>query len=289
MKKKLLSLLLVGVMTCSVLTGCTTSNNKTELPKEGTALKGNELEIESSQGTEQPTDDIEQSTEEIVEEETTLPEGTYVREVKDGLIKEIQGDDNTSYYKVAWGNERVSGTKTDLNIEFQSVSNIGSWVDKGDDSGVWRYINEDYWATVVVWGGGLIPSNDEKLFTIDETNIEDIKKILNGIHVYEDTLSVRKDDNYVAATVKIDRTEAGLSGYATIIDDLNTNLRWIVQFIMFTDEADYDMLKASAESLVIGLDFNKESLEKEVKVSDEPLIIFPQIENDQVGETSTTN
>lgn len=272
MKKKLLSLLLIGVMTCSTLVGCTTSSNTTKMPKEGTELKDKDktkVETES-------TEEITSSTEEVADAETVLPEGTYVRAVKDGFIKEIQSGDGLSHYKISWGNEKVTGTKTDLNIEFQSVSNLGSWTDENEDSGVWRYIDGETWVTALAWGCGVIPSSDNKLMTIDETNIEDIKEILSTMTVHEDTISIRKSDNYVAATMKVDRTEAGLSGYVTIIDDLETDLRWIVQFLMLTDVADYDMLKASAESLTIGSDFDRTSLEAEVKISDEPLIISPQ-------------
>ena len=275
MKKKILSLLLIGVMTCSTLVGCTTGSRTTEMPKEGTELKDKdktEIETESTE-----TGDVNSSTEgEVTDAETVLPEGTYVRAVKDGFIKEIQSGDGLSHYKLSWGNEKVTGTQTDLNIEFQSISNLGSWTDENEDSGVWRYINGDEWVTALAWGCGIIPSSDNKLMTIDETNVEDIKSILSTMTVYEDTLSIRKSDNYVAATMKVDRTEAGLSGYVTIIDDLETDLRWIVQFLMLTDAADYDMLKASAESLTIGSDFDRASLEAEVKLSAEPLVISPQ-------------
>ena len=291
MKKKLLSLLLIGVMTCSTLVGCTTSSNTTEMPKEGTELKDKdktEVETES-------TEEVTSSTEEVTDVETALPEGTYVRAVKDGFIKEAQSGDGLSHYKISWGNEEVTGTKTDLNIEFQSVSNLGSWTDENEDSGVWRYIDGETWVTALAWGCGVIPSSDNKLMTIDETNVEDIKAILSTMTVHEDTISIRKSDNYVAATMKVDRTEAGLSGYVTIIDDLETDLRWIVQFLMLTDVADYDMLKLSAESLAIGSDFDRTSLEAEVKISDEPLIISPQEgetnkdSNETSEEASTEN
>lgn len=291
MKKKLLSLLLIGVIACSTLVGCTTSSNTTEMPKEGTELKDKdktEVETES-------TEEVTSSTEEVTDVETVLPEGTYVRAVKDGFIKEVQSGDGLSHYKISWGNEEVTGTQTDLNIEFQSISNLGSWTDENEDSGVWRYIDGETWVTALAWGCGVIPSSDNKLMTIDETNVEDIKAILSTMTVYEDTISMRKSDNYVAATMKVDRTEAGLSGYVTIIDDLETDLRWIVQFLMLTDVADYDMLKASAESLTIGSDFDRTSLEAEVKISDEPLIISPQEgetnkdSNETSEEASTEN
>lgn len=291
MKKKLLLLLLIGVMACSTLVGCTTSSNTTEMPKEGTELKDKdktEVETES-------TEEVTSSTEEVTDVETVLPEGTYVRAVKDGFIKEVQSGDGLSHYKISWGNEEVTGTQTDLNIEFQSISNLGSWTDENEDSGVWRYIDGETWVTALALGCGVIPSSDNKLMTIDETNVEDIKAILSTMTVYEDTISMRKSDNYVAATMKVDRTEAGLSGYVTIIDDLETDLRWIVQFLMLTDVADYDMLKLSAESLAIGSDFDRTSLEAEVKISDEPLIISPQEgetnkdSNETSEEASTEN
>lgn len=281
--RKALSIIIIGALICSALSGCTSSNLE-EVPKEGTELVA-DTKTEETETLENETQySVEETSESESESaEIVLPKGTYVRAVKDGFIKEIQEDDGLSYYKVSWGNSKVTGTETDLNFEFLSIPNIGSWKYEDEESGVWRYISDDIWFTTVVWGGGMIPSNESTLITIDKTNIEDIKSILNGMIVYEETLSTRRTDKYAAATVKIDRVEAGLSGYMTIIDDLEKEMRWLVQFIMLTGKADYDILKMSAESVVIGSDFSKESLEKQLEFSETP-VVYPKPEEVTQGQ-----
>lgn len=277
MKKRILSLLLIGAMTCSMLVGCGTSNNTTEAPKEGTTLENNKVndttETEETKGTEETT--------ETISSDIVLNDNTTVREVKDGYIKEIQNNDGTSYYKVAYASEQVTGTSDELDIEFQSISNLGSWTSEGDDSGVWRYINGDDgdWVTALVWGGGQVSD-----MTIDTINFEDIKAMLGSMNVYQDTLTTRKTDKYAAATVKVDRVDAGLSGYVTIIDNLETSMRWIVQFLQFTDDADYEMLENSAKSVTLGSDFSIETLAEEAKVSPEPYVV----ENTDDGTQTST-
>lgn len=267
MKKRILSLLLIGTMTCSMLVGCGTSNNTADIPKEGTELKDNE--VKDTTETEEATNN-EETTEETVSDNTVLNDNTTVREVKDGYIKEIQNGDGTSYYKVAYASEEVTGTSDELDIEFQSISNLGSWTDENEDSGVWRYINGDdgTWVTTLVWGGGQVSD-----MTIDTISFEDIKAMLGSMNVYQDTLTTRKTDKYAAVTVKVDRVDAGLSGYVTIIDNLETSMRWVVQFLEFTDVADYEMLENSAKSVTLGSDFNIESLTEEAKVSAEPYVV----------------
>ena len=261
--KKLLSLMIVGTLACSMLAGC--SSTPEELPKEGTVVGTQSTETSEVVNNETPS----------VDETVTavLPEGTYVREVRDGFIKEIQSGDGKSVYKIAYGNAQVTGTESDLCITFSSMSNIGSWSDAAEDSGVWRYIDEGMWLTAVVWAAGYIPETPEQAITIDTTNIEDIKALLNAYTVYEDTLELRKADNYAAATVKVDRVDAGLSGYVTVIDDFETGLRWIVQFLMLSESADMDLLHETAKSLAIGTDFDRVSLSEEAKISAKPYTV----------------
>lgn len=275
--------MIIGTLTCSMLAGCGSTTE--ELPKEGTVVETQETEKNEVVNAETPSDtttDTATATATATAEETVtavLPEGTFVREVKDGFIKEIQSGDGKSTYKIAYGNAQVTGTESDLCITFNSIPNIGSWTDELEDSGVWRYIKEDEWFTAVVWAAGYtpevrdIPDEKGRAITIDKSSIEDIKSLLNVYTVFEDTLELRTADNYAAATVKVDRVDAGLSGYVTIIDDFETGLRWIVQFLMLSESADMDLLHESAKSVAIGTDFDRASLSEEAKVSTKPLVI----------------
>lgn len=267
MVKKVLSLLMVGTLACSMLAGC--GSGTEELPKEGTGVEVQENQNTENNGTAENIQPSEDGNDGAV---TALPEGTYVRVVRDGFIKESQNGDGTSHYKIVYGNEAATGTQNDLLLEFSSIQNIGSWEDENADSGVWRYIDDTTWMTTAIWGGGLVPSVDNSPLTIDNTNIEDIKAMLQGITVYEDTVEARTADNYSAITVRVDRVDAGLSGYVTILDDKESSLRWIIQFLMLSDSADLDMLKETAKSVAIGKGFNRETLEEESKISDKPFV-----------------
>lgn len=274
--KKLLSLMIVGALTCSMLVGC--GSTPEELPKEGTVVGTQETEKSEVVNSETPSADEADKNVTAV-----LPEGTFVREVKDGFIKEIQSGDGKSTYKIAYGNAQVTGTESDLCVTFNSIANIGSWTDELEDSGVWRYIEENIWFTAVVWAAGYTPETPEQAITIDKTNFEDIKALLSVYTAFEDTLELRTADNYAAATVKVDRVDAGLSGYVTIIDDFETGLRWIVQFLMLSESADMDLLHESAKSVAIGTDFDRASLSEEAKVSAEPYVV--SLETSETSET----
>lgn len=274
MRRKAISLLIIGAITSSVLTGC---NSKTdEATKEGIELSTEivEQDNESNTNTDENSNISAGPSEGFIDESiVTLPKDTYVREVKDGYIKEIQYEDGASYYKVAWGNEEVTGTQTDLLLEFKSMQNIGSWSEENPDSGVWRYIDEDKWFTTAIWCGGCIPESGNKLLKIDETSIDDIKELVSSYMVYEDTIEMRKSDKYVAATMKVDRVDAGLSGYITILDDNETSFRWIIQFLMLSESADFDLLKETAKSVCTGTDFTRETLKEEAEISEKPYTV----------------
>lgn len=263
MIKRVLSLMLVLILTCSILAGC------------GSDLSNDEVE---NVGTEQSEDTI------------VLPKGTYVREVQDGFIKEIQNEDGTSNYKVVYGNEAFTGTQADLKLEFTSIQNIGSWNRGSSEPGIWRYIDDNIWLTVAVWCVGSIPSTDDGLLTIDNTSVDDIKNLTSGMLMHEDTVKYKKADNYSVATMRVDIEDAGLSGYIVVLDDVETSFRWIAQFLMLTESAELDMLEKTATSVTIGTDYDRALLEQEAKVSDIPYSVNDEMsnsENENINNEST--
>lgn len=249
MKNKILALLITGTMMCTALAGCSNSSqqNNVNMPKAGT-------EVEEQESTE--TEGIEvQSTQEKAKE---------VSKVQDGVIEETKsGDGETSTYRISYGGIKATGSNVWANLEFKAVSNLEE--DKGDsaESGVWRYINDEQWITIAVWGGGPVNSKEVNKKPLSEMSNDEIAELVSSLNIDKKSIEIKDGKAGDKAIFKFTREDEDLTGYGIILDDNKANYRWIVQFLMPTQTFDDDLAKTSAESFELSDEFTKQDLENE--------------------------
>lgn len=269
MKKKIISLILVGAMSASLLVGCG-EGNENNLPKEGTEVaatttKDNTEVVDDTTGTE-VVDGTEVVTDNTDTDGEKLPEGTYIRESAGAAIKEAQNDDGTSVYQISYKDE--SGRQ--LNFTFDGIANIGSWNEEEPEQGVWRYIYNGDWVTVAVWSCGNV--NGGKLIT--KASDDDINKLMSEFKIDKDAKMEKIDeDKYCSVVIKADRKGTDIGGYVTIIDDKTTQNRWLIQYLGLNDSADYDMLHKMAKSTAISSDFTYDSIDSDKELSSDPFTV----------------
>ena len=242
MIKKLLSLLLIGVLICSMLTCCNSKNKH---------VSQNGINSEQSGNS----------------DSTKLNNGTCVRKIQGGFLKEVQNSDETSKYQIVYNNEAATGLDTDLRLEFSSIQNICMLDNVNTTSDMWKYENGEINLTISILCIGSVPLVNNTEIAIDNTSYDDIKSIIDYMTVFEDTIESRKTDTYSAITFKVANVDTGLNGYITIFDDNETSLRWAIQFLTSTESLDLDMLKLTAQSVALSTDFDREVLEHEYEMN----------------------
>lgn len=257
MKNKLLTLIITGTIMCTALVGCSNSSqqNSVDMPKAGT-----EVEEQEDINTEAETENIE-STEDA---QSTQEKAKEVSKVQDGVIEETKsGDGETSTYRISYGGIKATGSNVWANLEFKAVSNLEE--DSGDsaESGVWRYINDDQWITVAVWGNGLVNSKENNKKPLSEMSNDEIAELVRSLNVDKNSIEIKDGKAGDKAIFKFTREDEDLTGYGIILDDNKENYRWTVQFLMPTQTFDDKLAKSSAESFELSDKFTKKDLESE--------------------------
>lgn len=274
MKKKLITLL-VTVGMAATLSACA-SEKDVELPKEGTTLNEEVKDKENNAVT------AEQANESTDSNKSVDKDSIFIREVDDGYLKEVKVSDSKSDYTLSWTD---SLSNNELSIQFSALPDIGSWYDQTTASGVYRCVNEDTWITLAVWNIGATRDSNKNDISLKSISNEEIAKIVNGYNIKMDTIEIEDRENYIIGLVDFE-SENGLFGSAAIIDDIENNTRWFVQFAALNPD---NNCREYASSVTL-VDSQKENLADEInEVTTEPLVVTESIFSDDSNTDTESN
>lgn len=274
MKKKLVTLL-VTVGMVATLSACAPEKD-VELPKEGTTLNEEVKDKENNAVTAEQADESTESNESVNKD------NIFIREVDGGYLKEVKVSDSKSDYTLSWTD---SVSNNELSIQFSALPDIGSWYDQTTASGVYRCVDDDTWITLAVWNIGATRDSNKNDISLKSISNEEIAKIVNGYNIKMDTIEVQDRENYILGLVDFE-SENGLFGSAAIIDDIENNTRWFVQFAALSPD---NNCREYASSVTL-VDSQKKNLADEIKeVTTEPLVVTESIFSDESNADTESN
>jgi hypothetical protein len=253
MKNKVITSVFVGLLGCSLLVGC--GNTTETVNTESAAVEDTEVTDNTNTETGIST------TEEIETTEREVSENITVREEQGGYLEETHVSEDESYYRIIWGGEDYIGDDLYATFSFSSIPNIGSWTEEYTDPGVYRYIYNDQWFTVAVWGYGGIVDDMGNDISLRVLTPETIVGLIPNYTCKQETIDVKTfDDGYMTATLDFE-TMQGLKGTAVIVDDFNQGFRYMIQFLELDNAT--GTLTQDAAATVVPSNFTLEELANE--------------------------
>lgn len=253
MKKRLISLLIIGILSVSMLAGCG-STTPTDLPKSASDIEIVEQETEElkevdtlpSDKAEEPkeetsTAESNDTTEVAKEEEEKLPKPT-ITNIESGQIREDPISLTESSYILNYQKPEDYGSAK-LDIRFNGTSGIGSWQDEVHEIGILRSIDESKWLTMAIM-------ETDWMFAGIELTEEEITKYIGEFNMFNITgdMEFYKDDLCQVVYMETERNDASNVGYLAVVYDEKYEHSWVIQ-ILVNDEKDLDMAKLTAESI----------------------------------------